>query len=119
LWWWWWWWCFFFFFVQPQAPPWQRTERPFPQAGQTLPHLPQSAGLVARSTQRPLQLVSVVGQFDGGAVQPQAPPAQKAVPPFVQAGQTVPHFPQFCALLPRSTHVVPQDANGGGHTGPA
>jgi len=106
-------------FEQPQAPPVQRIERPLPQAGQTLPHAPQLTGLVARSAQMPLQLLNPTGHGDVGWVQPQAPPAQKAVPPFVQAGQTLPHTPQFPALLPRSTHVVPQEDSGGGHTGPA
>jgi len=120
---WWWWWCFFFFFFfffceQPQVPPLQRICWPFPQAGQTVPHLPQLDGLLPRSAQTPLQSVNPTGQ-DGVDVHPQVPPAQLAVLPVGQAGQTVPHLPQFEALLPRSMHVPLQSVCGAGQLEPA
>jgi hypothetical protein len=100
------WWCFFFFFFfceQPQAPPLQRIWRPLPQSGQTVPQAPQLDGLVPRSAQTPLQSVNPTGHF-GVVVHPQVPPVQVATPP-VQAGQALPHLPQFAALLVRSMHV--------------
>jgi len=47
--------------------------------------------------------MSPAGHF-GVVVHPQVPPLQVATPP-VQAGQALPHLPQFAALLERSMHV--------------
>jgi hypothetical protein len=103
----WWWGVFFFFFFffceQPQVPPLQRICLPFPQSGQTLPHVPQLDGLLPRSAQTLLQSINPAGHF-GVVVHPQVPPVHVATPP-VQAGQTLPHVPQFEVLLLRSMHV--------------
>jgi len=116
-----WWWCFFFFFFffceQPQAPPLQRINLPFPQAGQTVPHLPQLDGLLPRSAQTPLQSVNPTGQV-GAAVHRQVPPLQVAVWPVGQL-QALPQVPQFEALLPRSAQTPLQSVCGAGHNGAA
>jgi len=109
---------FFFFCEQPQAPPVQRVCWPFPQAGQMVPHLPQLLGLLPRSAQTPPQSVNPTGQV-GVDVHPQVPAVQLATLPVGQAGQTVPHFPQLDALLPRSMHVPLQSVCGAGHAAAA
>jgi len=68
-----------------------------------LPHAPQLDGLLPRSAQVAPHSMSPAGHF-GVVVHPQVPPLQVATPP-VQAGQALPHLPQFAALLVRSMHV--------------
>jgi hypothetical protein len=87
--------------VYPQAPP-AHTGVALDLAGQVFPHVPQCREAERRSVSQPFTGLRSQSDIPVAQTKPHAPPAQRgeALPGM---GQALPHAPQFCAEVARST----------------